>query len=323
MFDQPLVSAIVVCHNDWPHLEIALDSLLQQTYPSMEVIVVDNGSSDKTPEMIHSQYSSRVHYVPQENLRTAGGRNAGVARARGEFIQFLDGDDFLSPRKIAKQVQFLQANPDIDIAMGDFRCFRSDPDVPAESMLDCNHRQFEDMKGFLLSRNLGPPLLLLFRRKVIEKLGDQDPTIYNEDYEYLLRAAFAGFRFGYVEDCWSFYRRRRGQKSEDPVLLARADCHVLQRASRYVTEEPYRTQLHTRLSNLHLSLAHYHLWRREPVQAQRELQLAMRSQAGKKRSPSGVVDLLVKMPCGSELYALLRRLRGLQPPFAEVNMAKV
>ena len=133
---KPLVSVVIVCHNDWPHLELAIESALCQSHQPIEVIVVDNDSSDDTEREIRSRFMDRVRYIRQANVGAAGGRNAGFAVAQGKYIQILDGDDVLAPNKIAIHVEHLERQPDIDIVYGDFRTFRSTPDVPADSLFD-------------------------------------------------------------------------------------------------------------------------------------------------------------------------------------------
>src|SRR6266496_4957976 len=120
-----LVSVVIVAHDNWPDLELALESALNQSYPAVEVILVDNGSTDATQTEIAARYQSRLRYMRQSNLHDAAGYNRGVAKALGEFIQLLDGDDFIAPNKIEKQVEALLQNPEADIAYGDVRQFQS------------------------------------------------------------------------------------------------------------------------------------------------------------------------------------------------------
>jgi glycosyltransferase involved in cell wall biosynthesis len=97
----PKVSVIIITYNRSQLLPVAIDSVLAQTYPSIEVIVVDDGSTDDTPEvMLH--YAERVRYIRQENRGVPAARNTGIRAATGDFINFLDSDDFFLPTKIVQ-----------------------------------------------------------------------------------------------------------------------------------------------------------------------------------------------------------------------------
>lgn len=107
----PLVSVVVTTYNQAPYIEQALKSVLAQSYQPYEVIVVDDGSTDDTPSRI-AAFAERVIYVRQENQGVAGSRNAGIRRARGEYLAFLDGDDLWEPEKLAVQVAQARRHPD-------------------------------------------------------------------------------------------------------------------------------------------------------------------------------------------------------------------
>src|SRR5579864_6145645 len=109
-----VVSIVIVCHNNWPDLELAIQSSLRQTYSPLEVIVVDNDSTDATASEVPKRFGASVRYLRQLNRGDGGGYNAGCLVSSGDFVQFLDGDDFLAPNKIAKQVEAFRLNPETD-----------------------------------------------------------------------------------------------------------------------------------------------------------------------------------------------------------------
>src|SRR3954470_22359420 len=100
MAQEDLVSIVVVSYNNWPLIELALQSALCQSYRPIEVIVVDNRSTDGTITKLQQTFGDRLRYFQQANSGDAGAYNTGFERACGEFIQFLDGDDVLAPYKI-------------------------------------------------------------------------------------------------------------------------------------------------------------------------------------------------------------------------------
>ena len=107
---KPLVSVVVTAHNHGPYIGPALESVLAQTYPNTELIVVDDGSNDSTAD-IAASFIPRVRLLRRRGLGVAGARNAGVRAARGELIALLDGDDIWEPEKLAIQVEAAIINP--------------------------------------------------------------------------------------------------------------------------------------------------------------------------------------------------------------------
>jgi glycosyltransferase involved in cell wall biosynthesis len=316
--DRPLVSIVVVAHNNWPDLDLALESALNQTYRQIEVILVDNGSTDQTETQVLARFAHRLTYIRQANLDLAGGRNTGLAVANGDFIQLLDGDDVLAPTKVERQVDFLLANPHIDAAIGRFRCFRSTPDVPAAKLWDYDERAVEDARRLFLERCPAPPIVFLCRRRIYERLGPQDVRLtFSEDLDYWLRAAFAGFRFALTPDSWSFYRRRRGQKTENRINTALGDYACYTRALQYVKDEPYRALLHERIARMLHALGHYYLYRGDAQRARKLLRRSARLwPATAQRPPKRWAEWLTRMPGGSLVYRATRGIRRLEPPFA-------
>lgn len=109
MENPPLVSAVIPAYNSACHISEALDSVLAQDYPALEIIVVDDGSTDNTREIV-SAYGDRVQLLTQANQGSAVARNNGILRAKGKYIAFLDADDIWWPHKIRSQVEALAAS---------------------------------------------------------------------------------------------------------------------------------------------------------------------------------------------------------------------
>src|SRR5512132_248706 len=101
---KPLVSVIVPAYNAGSTIAEAVESALAQTYRPLEVVVVDDGSTDDTAEVVAERFEDRVHIISAPHRGRGAARNTGLATARGAYIQFLDADDVLAPAKIATQV---------------------------------------------------------------------------------------------------------------------------------------------------------------------------------------------------------------------------
>src|SRR6266550_6173469 len=123
----PLVSVIVPCYNYGHFVGDALDSVLAQTFENWECIVVDDGSTDKTKEVVtrYESKDSRIKYIYQRNHGLAASRNLGISLSKGAYIQFLDADDQIESRKLEFQSNVLQDAVDIDIVYGSVRFFET------------------------------------------------------------------------------------------------------------------------------------------------------------------------------------------------------
>src|SRR5581483_1255956 len=129
---QPLVSIIVPAYNAEPYLAETLDSALTQTYPNIEIIVVNDGSKDGTAE-IGRRYAARhpgkIFYFEQANAGVSAARKNAIERSRGEYITFVDADDLLLPQKAERQVAYLEAHPECDACYSEIYHFlQSEPE---------------------------------------------------------------------------------------------------------------------------------------------------------------------------------------------------
>jgi len=123
----PLISVIVPVYNRERYVAEAIDSILAQDYRPLEIIVVDDGSTDRTPEIVQS-YGDKLIYLCQENQGVSAARNSGVDYAHGEFLAFLDSDDTWVANKLSMQMSILEDSPDLDIVYGHSEQFFS-PEV--------------------------------------------------------------------------------------------------------------------------------------------------------------------------------------------------
>jgi GT2 family glycosyltransferase len=243
-----LVSVVVCAYNNWPDVEMSVESALHQSYRPIEVVVIDNSSTDSTPEEIPARFGSSVRYIRQPNLGAASQRNAGLGVAGGEFIQFLDGDDVLAPNKIEKQMAVFQMDPEVDIVYGDIRFFQTQSGVAKWQDYAAGPERHM-LTWFAEPRKRFPeidPLGMLFRRRALERVGPWDESqtdiLIVEDIDYLLRAAYAGCHFAYCPDSiMGFKRKRPDQKTKNQAATRRAFDLVWENALEYVTREPYRS----------------------------------------------------------------------------------
>jgi glycosyltransferase involved in cell wall biosynthesis len=203
---RPLVTVVVPTYNYGRFIGETLASLRAQTFENWECVVVDDGSTDDTGEVVARAARSdpRVRYLRQQNQRQAVAKNTGLADARGRYVQFLDADDLVEPRKLERQVEFLEANPDVDIVYGSVRYFHTErPEERLRAMFGEDRPWMPEVSGAgkglvleLVRINILVINAALVRREAIDDVGPFDaglPPV--EDWDYWIRCALKGKRF--------------------------------------------------------------------------------------------------------------------------------
>ncbi|WP_254567315.1 glycosyltransferase family A protein [Oscillatoria sp. HE19RPO] len=188
----PLVSVIIPAYNAETYLSDAIESILGQNYQPLEILVVDDGSSDRTAETA-KKYGDRLRYIYQTNAGPAAARNAGIKLANGEILGFLDADDLWSENFLTTLVNLLVESPRIDIAQG----FIQEVQL-AKSEFSESYPAYQYI-------NLGSAL---YRRNVFDKIGGFDETMrYGEDVDFFLRAWENNIRKQVNENVSLLYRK--------------------------------------------------------------------------------------------------------------------
>ncbi len=182
----PLVSVVIPTYNRRDSVREAIASAVAQSYPDVEVIVVDDGSDDGTAEVVREfQEFEVVQYVYQANRGVSAARNVGVARARGELIAFLDSDDVWQPDKLAYQVALFQEHSDVQICQTDEIWLRNGVRVNPHQK---HHKTGGDIFARSLELCLVSPSAVMMRRALFERVGGFDETLPAcEDYDLWLR----------------------------------------------------------------------------------------------------------------------------------------
>ena len=248
-----LASIIIVAHNSWPDLALAIQSSLNQSYTPVEVIVVDNASVDETARVVPARFGDAVRYLRQpQNRYDGGGYNAGLRAAAGEYVQFLDADDFLAPDKIEQQVRVFRDNPDADIVRGAYRRFRRGPGPARWEESELPHPE-DFLAALIKGDGSGAGMLihnLLFRRRALDRVGEWDENIVGVDLDYFLRSVWLGCRFVDSPEALCFYQVRDGQMSAIRDTQRHNREKTWTKALTYITSEPHRTLVAQRLAQL-------------------------------------------------------------------------
>jgi glycosyltransferase involved in cell wall biosynthesis len=218
---RPTVSVVIPCFEQARYLQEAVESVVAQTYPDWEIVIVDDGSPDDTAavaeRLIASHPERRIRLVRQENLGTPRARNAGVAASVGRYVLPLDADDKLLPEMLARTTRVLDDDPAIAIVYTDYRRFGSETGDVATG------------RWSLESLAYSCPLssVTLYRREVWDAVGGYNPNMAGgyEDWDFWIAAAergFAGLRI--PEPMW-LYRKAPASRNvaairREPELLA-------------------------------------------------------------------------------------------------------
>jgi glycosyltransferase involved in cell wall biosynthesis len=199
-----VVSVVIPTHNYARYVGQAIRSALCQGYRPVDVIVVDDGSTDHTPAVLQ-EFAGAIDVVRLDGAGVSAARNAGLARARGEYIVLLDADDLLMPGGLAAQVRRLDGRPDIHAVIGEWYTYvvRADAAFRSRSFL-----YGADALPLLLRQNIvGTPSAILLRRAALSAAGGFDTSLsYAADWDMWLRLAKLGCRFSRIHRPVATYR---------------------------------------------------------------------------------------------------------------------
>lgn len=207
-----LVSIIIPTYNRGDLLKEAVQSCIAQTYRPIECIVVDDGSTDNTTEVVNelmkkNTYSFTLIYIFQQNSGSQVARNTGTAASKGEFIQYFDSDDLLYPDKIQNQVNFLNENKLCDGVWGGWA--KGTP--PKNEIITSLAR--EDLLTQLLTGHCIHTLSFLMRRKLVERIGPWDVTIKrNQEIDFQVHGLLVGANYQYQSQICGLWRIHDGER---------------------------------------------------------------------------------------------------------------
>jgi glycosyltransferase involved in cell wall biosynthesis len=221
-----LISCIVPVFNGERYLSEALESIFHQSYQPLEVIIVDDGSTDGTAA-VAAAYGEKVTYLRQDNAGPAAARNLGLNVMHGEFVAFLDADDAMLPERLAAQLELLDAEPDLGLVHTDLMTFDE------SGIIHTTRRAFSDpCGGMVLDRllldNFITTSTVMARKEYLTEVGMFNVNRrISHDFELWLRMA-ARWKVGYIDRPLVRYRYRPGSLSHDKLATAKDALDVLE-----------------------------------------------------------------------------------------------
>ncbi|SDK80892.1 Glycosyltransferase involved in cell wall bisynthesis [Pedobacter sp. ok626] len=255
MLKEPLISVIVPTYNYGNYINFTLDCVLSQHYKNIEVIVVDDGSTDNTAQVLNNycQKDDRIKYFYQENRGLSSARNLGLEKSKGDFIQFLDSDDLISDFKLSLQIEAFREDPRIHISYT--KCFYfigENTDVLFAGLNLSNEdwmpkicgQGIDALKELVIS-NIMPVNSALISRRMITLVHSFNEDFKSlEDWDFWLRCAFKNGFFKYLSNdkAYGLIRVHENSMSQNRSRMYDYEIKLRQDIETYLTEIRPATQ---------------------------------------------------------------------------------
>jgi glycosyltransferase involved in cell wall biosynthesis len=249
----PLISVIIPAYNAERTLAETLQSVLEQTIQEFEILVVDDGSGDRTPEIAQSFGDPRIQVLRGNRGGASQARNRGITAAQGEFLAFLDADDLWTADKLQSQLDALAATPGADVVY----CWTNCIDVTGQFIRPGSHTLWSGdvYEPMLLDDFIGTSSNILLRRSALEKIGFFDETLKNaQDTDLWLRLA-QQYQFAVVPKPKVLYRISQGSLSSNLLSLEKSNLCIIEKAFAIAPTNLQHIKPHT-IANLYKYLAY-------------------------------------------------------------------
>ncbi|HSA05956.1 MAG TPA: glycosyltransferase [Candidatus Gastranaerophilales bacterium] len=186
-----MISIIIPAYNAENYIKNAINSVLNQTYQNFEIIIINDGSTDNTENVIKQFDDTRIKYFYQENQGVSSARNKGIELSQGEYIAFLDADDLWLPEKLQLQLDFLKKNPEISLVYSNLELIEESTGIKFIKTYDNFKNQKTLIKTLVLTPFNSPiPCSILLKKDVLLKAGLFDSNLsFGEDLELCIRIA--------------------------------------------------------------------------------------------------------------------------------------
>lgn len=229
-----MISVIIPAYNAQATIAQTVESVRQQTYGDLEIIIINDGSSDRTAEIVNEIPDSRIKLFNYPNGGVATARNRGIARAQGEYIAFLDADDFWTTDKLKLQLQALIKNPDAGVAYSwTYFWYAADVCYPSEPVYHQDYVYPQLLTKNFIHHGSNP----LIRHKAIASTGEFDPRFpHCADWDYYLRLA-AKYNFVVVPKHQIYYRQSATSMTSKIADIERQLCQMLDQTYQTVPPE--------------------------------------------------------------------------------------
>lgn len=233
-----LVSVIMPAYNAGNYLHDSIQSVQRQTYTNWELIIIDDGSTDNTKDLVSEYYLSdaRIYYYYQANGKQGKARNNGISKSKGDLLAFLDADDWWVENKLATQVNMLLQQPQITLLFSDGYHSQNGHITPYQIQVKSTW-DADDLSLFFFNNQI-PIVSVLVKKSAILSIGgfSEEPEIQNvEDYDLWLKLLFADYKFQSIAHPCFYYRVHPHQSTFGEASLKEA---LLTLYSKYYNKYP-------------------------------------------------------------------------------------
>ncbi len=244
--EAPLVSVVIPCYNQGQFLGDAIESVLAQTHPRVEIVVVDDGSSDNIVDVV--AHYPRVRCVRQENRGVAEARNAGFRATSGQYVLFVDADDRLAPKAVEAHLRCFAEHPQARFVVGDVQTILGDGShraslhrplvVSAPWHISAANMEADQYRHLLEVDHIANTIAVMFQRSAFEIVGGFK-TYFSpaDDYELLLRTARV-FPSAHHRTIVAYYRRHSANTTRQGSIMLRAMRRVMRSQREFVEGDP-------------------------------------------------------------------------------------
>ncbi len=215
----PVVTVLVTSYNHERFIEESILSVINQNYPNIQLIVIDDGSSDSSPDIIkHLANSHGFKYVLQQNVGLAAALNRGISLAEGKYFVMLSADDVALPSRLKKQVAVLEARRDVAVCGGYYIEIDEDGSViKMPKQLEARDLNFEDLFTRRKEGIKAPTAMM--RTAVLRSVEGYDPDIHLEDIYMWLKITGAGHKAHVMAEPLAYYRKHAGNQSRNMAFM--------------------------------------------------------------------------------------------------------
>lgn len=230
-----LVSVIIPSYNSGEYLNEAIESVVNQTYRNLEIIVVNDGSSDDTEEIAKEwqRKDKRIRYLKHSrNKGLSTARNTGIKNSKGEYIAFLDADDIWLPQKLSLQIKKVQG-PGADLVFSNWYIWEPERNTKIIAFQVDPTQDKKSLLHSLVKRNFGSPSTVFLRKSSLEKVGLFDESLNSsEDYDLWLRFCLKDMKIDFIKEPLIYYRRHSKQMTESTYIMRTSRLRVFQKIIR-------------------------------------------------------------------------------------------
>lgn len=270
------VSVIMPSYNYGKYLAEAIDSVLLQSYADLELIVVDDGSTDNTQEVLGQITDPRMTAIKINNSGVSVARNAGLNAASGEYIAFIDADDRWLPSKLEKQVRLFEAEPSVDLVFTDFSRFDEEKVYPetlfeyVSELGEIARRPAKTPNSYVITGDTFSALAatgematwvqtILVKSAAVHDLRFPEGIKLCEDYHYMLRV-YERVQAAYIDEVLVEVRRHDSNSYTDPLQMLEPKAAVISMVLEGIESENHRKILSCRLGKAWGAVGYLYFW---------------------------------------------------------------